>query len=201
MTEVITYKDASTVELAKALGKLTLENDRLREQVTQLQMDSTEKLLAIRELRADRLSRQVAEFRRMAGFGRAQDVPHVPTKEALIQCLLPVVEEFFELLQACGCPNVECAISERYAVGAVEALDLRCFSLPEFADALTDLDYTVEGLRQLAGIDGAPIARAVHEANLKKRGGKVDQNGKLQKPEGFRPPDIAEELRKQGWVP
>lgn len=202
MTEVITYKDASAVALAKALGELTFENNRLREQITELQRDSNEKLQAIRELRAGRLSSQVAEFRRMAGFGRAQDVPHVPTKEVLIQHLLPVVEEFFELICAV-CPDMDHGgnndLQAQLVSQIIALIDDDRVDMPELADAMADLDYTVEGLRQSCGIDGTPIAKAVHQANLLKRGGRVDGNGKLQKPEGFAPPDIAGELRKQGW--
>lgn len=69
------------------------------------------------------------------------------------------------------------------------------------ADGLADLDYVVEGTRQAFGIDGAPIAAEVHRSNMAKPGGAKDANGKIRKPAGWLPPDVAGELRAQGWRP
>lgn len=69
------------------------------------------------------------------------------------------------------------------------------------ADGLADLDYVVEGTRQAFGIDGAPIAAEVHRSNMAKLGGPKDANGKIRKPDGWLPPDVAGELRAQGWRP
>jgi len=71
----------------------------------------------------------------------------------------------------------------------------------ELADGLADLDYVIEGTRLEFGIDGAPIAAEVHRANMAKAGGPVAPNGKRLKPPGWTPPDVAGELRKQGWRP
>ena len=67
------------------------------------------------------------------------------------------------------------------------------------ADGLADLDYVVEGTRLEMGIDGGPIAAEVHRANMSKVGGPVAENGKRLKPPGWTPPDIAGELRRQGF--
>lgn len=48
------------------------------------------------------------------------------------------------------------------------------------------------------GVDMGPIEDEVHRANLAKAGGPV-VNGKIMKPPGWTPPDIAGELKKQGW--
>jgi len=69
------------------------------------------------------------------------------------------------------------------------------------ADGLADLDYVVEGTRQAFGIDGAPIAAEVHRSNMAKLGGPKDANGKIRKPDGWLPPDVAGELSAQGWRP
>jgi predicted HAD superfamily Cof-like phosphohydrolase len=71
--------------------------------------------------------------------------------------------------------------------------------LPEVADALADLDYVIEGTRLEFGIDGGPIADAVHAANMRKVGGPTRADGKILKPDEWEPPDIAGELKKQGW--
>ena len=71
--------------------------------------------------------------------------------------------------------------------------------IPAFADALADLDYVIEGTRLEFGIDGWPIAQAVHKSNMAKVGSKVREDGKILKGPDWTPPDIAGELRKQGW--
>ncbi len=70
-----------------------------------------------------------------------------------------------------------------------------------FADGCADLDYVTEGARQEFGIDGAPIAAEVHRSNMAKVGGPMREDGKVMKPPGWTPPDVASELRKQGWSP
>jgi len=69
--------------------------------------------------------------------------------------------------------------------------------LEQLADGLGDLDYVVEGTRLEFGINGGPIARAIHRANMQKVGGPKRSDGKVMKPEGWKPPDIAGELQKQ----
>lgn len=115
-----------------------------------------------------------------------------------------IVSEVFELLEACF------DTSSRRRSYAFEAAKM---SVDEFleeapinvdlvsaADALADIDYTVEGARVAWGIDGVPIWREVHRSNMAKFGGPV-VDGKLMKPAGWTPPDIEGELRKQGWEP
>ncbi len=70
----------------------------------------------------------------------------------------------------------------------------------EFADACGDLDYVIEGARLTLGINGKPVADEIHRTNLAKVGGPIRDDGKRLKPEGWTPPDIAGELRKQGWT-
>lgn len=72
--------------------------------------------------------------------------------------------------------------------------------VPKAVDALADTDYVVEGARIAFGVEGEPIARVVHEANMRKTQGPVDPiTGKKLKPLGWVPPDIRGELAKQGW--
>jgi predicted HAD superfamily Cof-like phosphohydrolase len=61
----------------------------------------------------------------------------------------------------------------------------------EAADALGDMDYINEGTRLTYGIPRQAVANEIARSNLAKVGGTVDANGKLQKPEGWTPPDIA----------
>lgn len=100
--------------------------------------------------------------------------------------------------------------------------------MPGLADGLGDLDVVVEGTRLEFGLDGEPIADAIHAANMRKGwpceachgtgqdldigeptackpckgAGRVVRkraDGKVLKPEDWSPPDIAGVLRRQGW--
>ncbi len=66
------------------------------------------------------------------------------------------------------------------------------------ADALIDDLYVTIGSLLAMGINMWPLWAAVHAANMAKSGGPVI-DGKVRKPEGWQPPDIAAQLRLQGW--
>lgn len=72
-------------------------------------------------------------------------------------------------------------------------------SLPEAIDGLVDTIYVAAGAAVTMGVDLDPIFEEVHRANMAKAGGAVREDGKRLKPPGWTPPDIAGELRKQGW--
>jgi predicted HAD superfamily Cof-like phosphohydrolase len=57
-------------------------------------------------------------------------------------------------------------------------------------DALCDLLYVTLGAGVELGIDLGPFFDEVHTANMKKVGGRVREDGKQLKPEGWRHPDI-----------
>lgn len=71
---------------------------------------------------------------------------------------------------------------------AIDANDL-----PEAVDACIDLLYVVLGALSKFGIDAEPYFRAVHEANMAKlKDGIIRRpDGKIIKPKGWKPPDIA----------
>lgn len=149
---------------------------------------------------------QVADFHRMIGAPN-NDTPQVPSDERVRLRLRLIAEEFVELLEASiGEPPVGTDAWDLWNLLTSAAfLDYITLApvrvdLPEFADALGDLDYVIEGTRLEFGIDGAPIAAEIHRTNMAKADGPV-VDGKKRKPEGWQPPDIAGELRKQGWRP
>jgi predicted HAD superfamily Cof-like phosphohydrolase len=122
--------------------------------------------------------------------------PAIPADEELIRMRLRLVaEEFWELMTA--------AFGEDSTFRALTEDIIRrkhlTISLPELADACADLDYVIEGLRLTFGINGRPIAKAVHTANMKKLEGPVREDGKRLKPPDWTPPDIVGELTAQGW--
>jgi predicted HAD superfamily Cof-like phosphohydrolase len=127
--------------------------------------------------------------------------PQVPTDDRVRLRLTLIAEEFFEGLRAC-LPDAHLGLVEAEVQAEIRTMPIRV-DLPGLADALADLDYVIEGTRLEFGIDGDPIAAEVHRSNMSKLGadGKPVRraDGKIMKGPNFTPPDIAGELRKQGW--
>lgn len=76
----------------------------------------------------------------------------------------------------------------------------KSFVEPDFVEAidgLCDLLYVVYGAAVAWGIDLGPFFEAVHKANMAKDGGGNRADGKILKPEGWRPPDIEGILIRQ----
>jgi predicted HAD superfamily Cof-like phosphohydrolase len=71
--------------------------------------------------------------------------------------------------------------------------------LPEVADALGDILYVVLGAAVSWGIDLGPIFAEIHKTNMAKEGGKVRWDGKILKPDGWKPPEILRLLKEQGY--
>jgi predicted HAD superfamily Cof-like phosphohydrolase len=144
---------------------------------------------------------QVTEFHR-AFHQPVLDWPQAPPDERVRLRLRLVLEEAFELLEACV------ATARLRSVGLlrekvfelIEDVEVKV-GLVALADALADLDYVSEGTRLEFGIDGAPIAAEVHRSNMAKvwPDGTVQKNegGKVLKPPDWTPPDIYNELLKQ----
>lgn len=75
---------------------------------------------------------------------------------------------------------------------------LRESNLIETVDGLCDLLYVTFGTAVEMGVDLEPCFDEVHRSNMAKEGGGERADGKILKPEGWQPPDIRGELRKQG---
>ena len=132
-----------------------------------------------------KLRQQVREFM-VASRQALPSCPYVPPEDVVRLRLSLVVEEVRELTDAC--------IDSDHQVRV---------DLVEVADALADIDYVVEGMRQAFGIDGGPVADEVHASNMRKfgPGAWVREDGKWMKPPDWVPPDIRKKLIEQGWVP
>jgi predicted HAD superfamily Cof-like phosphohydrolase len=156
---------------------------------------------------------QVLEFHRVAGQPVLKE-PGVPPDARVRFRLRLIRDEFFELLEASldlsaggyghnfreAEKQLGYLLDEPKETAACQAR----VDLPEFADALADLDYVVEGSRLEFGIDGGPVADEVHRSNMAKfPGGVVSRraDGKILKPEGWEPPDLRKVLLAQGWKP
>lgn len=156
------------------------------------------------------LREQVREFHDRVLRTESPSAPTVPDQKEVRVRLRLIAEEFCELLESvidlnCEGAHLRAATAETMAtirseVDAIVTCGPIRVDLPELADALGDLDYVIEGTRQAFGIDGGPVADEIHRTNMAKINGRI-VNGKLQKPEGWRPPDIAAILKAQGWKP
>ncbi len=149
------------------------------------------------------IRQQVTEFREAFGLPVA-GAPHVIADRSVRLHARMLAEEFCELLTALFGRDArgDVAIENAHAaiLAVIEGCDVNV-DLPEVADANADLSYLLEGANLEMGIDGAAVLAVVHAANMAKRGGPKDEHGKQKKPAGWQPPDIAGELRRQGWEP
>jgi predicted HAD superfamily Cof-like phosphohydrolase len=83
------------------------------------------------------------------------------------------------------------------------AAALRLGDIVGVADALGDLLYVCYGACLVFGIDADAVFQEIHAANMRKLGpdGKpiLREDGKVLKPEGWQPPDIAKVLGVFDW--
>jgi predicted HAD superfamily Cof-like phosphohydrolase len=149
---------------------------------------------------------QVIEFHQefQSEQGQGEGPPHVPLDQHVRLRLRLIFEEAFEALEACLHPAGSLTTDALRITKAKVALLIASpldVDLPEFIDALGDIDYVVEGSRLACGVNGAPIAAEIHRSNMSKKGGHRRVDGKWVKPSTYSKADIAGELRKQGWKP
>jgi len=144
-----------------------------------------------------RLREQVREFHRTMGCPERSTPGEISEERAKLRLKL-IGEEFLELVHAMlGTKgDLQTSIVEFFEVVDEAPIAINMVAM---VDALADLDYVIEGTRLEFGIDGGPIADAVHAANMAKLGGPKREDGKILKPEGWQPADIEGELRRQGW--
>ena len=84
---------------------------------------------------------------------------------------------------------------------SIETIDaMNRGDLPNVADGIVDLIYVLIGAAATYGIDLRPVWDAVHAANMSKEGGGTRADGKILKPPGWEPPDVAGILARQGPI-
>lgn len=141
----------------------------------------------------------VAEF--MHAFGtiiRRSPTADITNAERVLRARL-VLEEAFEFVESMGCGVVwQLTMPGLSAIQVVDSGGV--VDLVAAADALADVIYVAEGSALTMGIPMSDVMREVHRSNMAKAGGGVDKYGKIQKPAGWVPPDIAGVLRRDGWV-
>jgi predicted HAD superfamily Cof-like phosphohydrolase len=169
----------------------------LKSLITQLQADNTRLL---EERRAVDERYMVEHFHRLLP-APVLPVPQVPSSERVQLRVRLITEEYLELLECCfvtGAAKMKWLNAKDELNTLVDGL-VNNVDMVEFADACADLKYVIVGAELEFGIDGRPIFKGVHEANMRKIGGPKRADGKGLKPEGWRPFDVAMELRRQGW--
>ena len=133
---------------------------------------------------------QVEEFHRAMNqtIGTDPDIRDAKLRASLI------LEEALETVTAIV--GSETALHMLKQVCDERDLDERHFEpdLVQAIDGLADILYVVYGSAVSFGIDLEPFFEEVHFSNLAKANGPVRADGKRLKPEGWRPPRIAEIL-------
>jgi predicted HAD superfamily Cof-like phosphohydrolase len=116
----------------------------------------------------------VLDFHRRFAPHRIGTTPEMPTDDVVSLCHRNIMEEISELT---------ISIANR--------------NLPEIADAIADAIYVLHGLAVSCGIHMDGVWNEVQASNMAKVGGAVRADGKILKPAGWQPPDIAGVLASQ----
>lgn len=135
-------------------------------------------------------------------FKACVPVPDRKNENSQLACC---IEEFTELLQAADGKSGIATFQLKEAIGALNVLKhtvnegavyFKTYDKDkkkEFLDALCDVTVTAAGLAQFYGFDFSGALEEVNRSNWSKlTDGKpvFDNNGKIQKPEGYSPPDL-----------
>jgi predicted HAD superfamily Cof-like phosphohydrolase len=137
----------------------------------------------------DRQQQMVREFMQAVGQP-TPDTWQQLRRERLKLRLDLILEEAWELVHASGAglywDGEYPTVAEVRNDAPVHAMDV-----VNQIDALCDLLYVTYGMAVEMGIDLEPFFAEVHAANMRKVGGPVREDGKREKPPGWRSPDLA----------
>lgn len=121
--------------------------------------------------------------------------PKMPDEATrLLRCRL-LLEETMEYIHANGCSALVSGTINGFLSGAI----IRATHEPDLAAMAqenADVRYIAHGNDLAMGVDGRAFDE-VHRANMEKfgpDGRPIIRNGKVQKPEGWTPPDVAKAL-------
>lgn len=123
--------------------------------------------------------------------------PGLTHDEALLRARL-IAEEVLETMHALGLSRAQVVSGLVDAIGKAgpwpaEQQDADIVAL---ADGTADACYVLLGTDVQAGIPSDKVWAEVQRSNMAKAGGTCDEHGKLQKPPGWTPPDVAGVLAK-----
>lgn len=129
---------------------------------------------------------QVREFH--AAMGQPIGDTSAPEFQRVRLRLELIAEELVELCLATGVPTIEVMADAMRKMGR---RPVERPSLVAAADALADLRYVTEGAAIEWGIPLDAVTDEVHASNMRKVGAPVRSDGKILKPTGWTPPDVA----------
>lgn len=90
-------------------------------------------------------------------------------------------------------PELRAALIEEEAKETIDAI--RAGDLVEAIDGICDLIYVAVGAAVAWGVNLEPFMAEVHRSNMAKEGGATRPDGKVLKPSGWQPPQIAELIK------
>ena len=143
----------------------------------------------------------VREFHRMTGEP-IHDTPEPPDDIQAVLRVSLLVEEVLELAEAFGV-QVHLPISPNpgmgegdVSIGRLEFHNVGQPKLVDAVDALRDIEYLVHGTELILGVHDVSDETflEVHRSNMEKQ--PVDYGEKAIKPRGWKPPKIAEALKR-----
>lgn len=182
----------------ETMRHLLEETRAMRDTLTYAQARGTELLETLRE--PSIIDEQVREFHTLCG-----DIdpvaPTIPPDKIVRLRLRLVLEEAFELFAASVSEDDEDTVESLWAetVVVIDALRMNP-NLVDVADACADLDYVVAGTRLAYGLPRKAIADEVHRSNMAKATNGVilrNEKGKILKPKGWTPPNIAKAIGRE----
>lgn len=156
--------------------------------------------------RKSRLQRDVEAFMAKAKQ-RVPQHPAEPTEAERLRCIRVITEEWLELVKGFGVaikvtpptvPPPRTPFLLQMKDLTFEASPIG-FDMVQAVDGAIDTEYTLICALSACGIADEEIRELVSKSNLAKfgPGHYFREDGKLMKPPGFRPPDIAAAIRRQ----
>jgi predicted HAD superfamily Cof-like phosphohydrolase len=137
----------------------------------------------------NKIQEQVLEFHKVFG-AHIETKPTIPPFEVRTSRLRLIFEEFKELCNAFG---VGTDLPDMFEV----ITDGEC-DLVKAADGLGDLSYVIHGGAINCGIDLDPITNEIHNSNMTKINGHMDDHGKWIKGNDYTPVNLLPILKAQG---
>lgn len=141
---------------------------------------------------------KVREFHKATGVATSTTPTAQDASTRALRCRL-LLEELKEFITASGCALMGVGGNvEVHSVAGAEP------NLPAMGQELTDMQYVVSGTAESHGLPLPALFSEVHAANMRKVGpdgkARIRADGKVLKPDGWRPPDVAAVLRRHGWA-
>ena len=116
----------------------------------------------------------VKDFHEQVVLDNFQEQPYIPKQQLKLLRGELIIEEICETLDAIDKDDIVA-----------------------IADGICDSIVVLLGTAITYGIDIRPVWNEVHKTNMAKKGGKIREDGKLLKPDGWEPPDIERIIKEQ----